>query len=206
MKTFHPFFLCCVQTDSRFELHCSSDVVHIRTCSDSCAALMNLIQYIASYGDLHAANKAEVKAGAPQRKTTVQSATPFIRTNSLCPIPSSRMTCLHQQGLHDRHKAEKKRKIIYLFATFRGWGFHGLFWKIDIVCFRTLLIFSTNMTLFFNLLLSSVLGRERKHLSCKSLLYASMSKVLWENRLLPGDMQHLHNISCVCYTGNGVAV
>ncbi|XP_036173653.1 autophagy-related protein 2 homolog B isoform X10 [Myotis myotis] len=59
------------KTDSRFELHCSSDVVHIRTCSDSCAALMNLIQYIASYGDLHAANKAEVKAGAPQRKTTV---------------------------------------------------------------------------------------------------------------------------------------
>ncbi|XP_014319403.1 autophagy-related protein 2 homolog B [Myotis lucifugus] len=60
------------KTDSRFELHCSSDVVHIRTCSDSCAALMNLIQYIASYGDLHAANKTEVKAGAPQRKTTVQ--------------------------------------------------------------------------------------------------------------------------------------
>ncbi|XP_045434316.1 autophagy-related protein 2 homolog B isoform X4 [Pipistrellus kuhlii] len=59
------------KTDSRFELHCSSDVVHIRTCSDSCAALMNLIQYIASYGDLHAANKAEVKPGAPQRKTTV---------------------------------------------------------------------------------------------------------------------------------------
>lgn len=59
------------KADSRFELHCSSDVVHIRTCSDSCAALMNLIQYIASYGDLHAANKAEVKPGAPQRKTTV---------------------------------------------------------------------------------------------------------------------------------------
>ncbi|XP_004681644.1 PREDICTED: autophagy-related protein 2 homolog B [Condylura cristata] len=56
------------QTEPRFELHCSSDVVHIRTCSDSCAALMNLIQYIASYGDLHAAGKAETKPGAPQRK------------------------------------------------------------------------------------------------------------------------------------------
>ncbi|XP_058423633.1 autophagy-related protein 2 homolog B isoform X2 [Diceros bicornis minor] len=56
------------QTEPRFELHCSSDVVHIRTCSDSCAALMNLIQYIASYGDLHAAHKAEVKPGAPQRE------------------------------------------------------------------------------------------------------------------------------------------
>ncbi|XP_021563561.1 autophagy-related protein 2 homolog B isoform X2 [Carlito syrichta] len=57
------------QTEPRFELHCSSDIVHIRTCSDSCAALMNLIQYIASYGDLHAPNKTEVKPGAPQRKS-----------------------------------------------------------------------------------------------------------------------------------------
>ncbi|KAM9091577.1 autophagy-related protein 2 homolog B isoform 2-T2 [Megaptera novaeangliae] len=62
------------QTEPHFELHCSSDVVHIRTCSDSCAALMNLIQYIASYGDLHAANKADVKPGAPQRKMKVDSA------------------------------------------------------------------------------------------------------------------------------------
>uniref|UniRef100_G1PTT6 Autophagy related 2B n=1 Tax=Myotis lucifugus TaxID=59463 RepID=G1PTT6_MYOLU len=74
------------KTDSRFELHCSSDVVHIRTCSDSCAALMNLIQYIASYGDLHAANKTEVKAGAPQRKTTVQSATFRCRSSSRGPV------------------------------------------------------------------------------------------------------------------------
>ncbi|XP_022360779.1 autophagy-related protein 2 homolog B isoform X2 [Enhydra lutris kenyoni] len=61
------------QTEPRFELHCSSDIVHIRTCSDSCAALMNLIQYIASYGDLHAANKVEMKPGAPQRKMKVDS-------------------------------------------------------------------------------------------------------------------------------------
>uniref|UniRef100_A0A9L0R4Z7 Autophagy related 2B n=1 Tax=Equus caballus TaxID=9796 RepID=A0A9L0R4Z7_HORSE len=61
------------QTEPRFELHCSSDVVHIRTCSDSCAALMNLIQYIASYGDLHAANKAEMRPGAPPRKMKVDS-------------------------------------------------------------------------------------------------------------------------------------
>ncbi|XP_072819773.1 autophagy-related protein 2 homolog B isoform X1 [Vicugna pacos] len=61
------------QTEPRFELHCSSDVVHIRTCSDSCAALMNLIQYIASYGDLQAAHKADMKPGAPQRKMKVDS-------------------------------------------------------------------------------------------------------------------------------------
>uniref|UniRef100_A0A8B9BHT9 Autophagy related 2B n=1 Tax=Anser brachyrhynchus TaxID=132585 RepID=A0A8B9BHT9_9AVES len=50
-------------TKPRFELHCSSDVIHIRTCSDSCAALMNLIQYIASYGDLHPPTKTEIKCG-----------------------------------------------------------------------------------------------------------------------------------------------
>ncbi|XP_026371137.1 autophagy-related protein 2 homolog B isoform X3 [Ursus arctos] len=61
------------QTEPRFELHCSSDIVHIRTCSDSCAALMNLIQYIASYGDLHAANKVEMEPGAPHRKMKVDS-------------------------------------------------------------------------------------------------------------------------------------
>lgn len=61
------------ESESCFELHCSSDVVHIRTCSDSCAALMNLIQYMASYGDLHAPDTAEVKPGAPQRKSEVDS-------------------------------------------------------------------------------------------------------------------------------------
>ncbi|GAB1294781.1 Autophagy-related protein 2 homolog B [Apodemus speciosus] len=61
------------QTEPRFELHCSSDVVHIRTCSDSCAALMNLIQYVASYGDLHVPHKAEMKPGVPQRKPKVDS-------------------------------------------------------------------------------------------------------------------------------------
>ncbi|KAM5274604.1 autophagy-related protein 2 homolog B isoform 2-T2 [Ctenodactylus gundi] len=59
------------QTEPRFELHCSSDIVHVRTCSDSCAALMNLIQYIASYGDLHMPNRADVKPGTPQRRAKV---------------------------------------------------------------------------------------------------------------------------------------
>ncbi|XP_008823878.1 autophagy-related protein 2 homolog B [Nannospalax galili] len=71
------------QTEPRFELHCSSDSVHIRTCSDSCAALMNLIQYVASYGDLHAPNKAEMKPGAPQRKP---KADPSGRSASCGPV------------------------------------------------------------------------------------------------------------------------
>uniref|UniRef100_A0A8C6ZD31 Autophagy related 2B n=1 Tax=Nothoprocta perdicaria TaxID=30464 RepID=A0A8C6ZD31_NOTPE len=56
------------RTKPRFELHCSSDVIHIRTCSDSCAALMNLIQYIASYGDLHPPAKTEMKSGVSKQK------------------------------------------------------------------------------------------------------------------------------------------
>ncbi|KAI5937003.1 autophagy-related protein 2 homolog B [Manis javanica] len=71
------------QTEPRFELHCSSDIVHIRTCSDSCAALMNLIQYIASYGDLNAANEAEMKPGASQRKMKVDSGS---RSSSRGPV------------------------------------------------------------------------------------------------------------------------
>uniref|UniRef100_A0AAR2LQS0 Autophagy-related protein 2/VPS13 C-terminal domain-containing protein n=1 Tax=Pygocentrus nattereri TaxID=42514 RepID=A0AAR2LQS0_PYGNA len=50
------------RTEPRFELRCSSDVIHIRTCSDSCAALMNLIQYVASYGDLLPPSRQESKA------------------------------------------------------------------------------------------------------------------------------------------------
>uniref|UniRef100_A0A3Q3L1L7 Autophagy related 2B n=1 Tax=Mastacembelus armatus TaxID=205130 RepID=A0A3Q3L1L7_9TELE len=55
-------------SEPRFELRCSSDVIHIRTCSDSCAALMNLIQYVASYGDL--LPPAESEAEFPSRPTS----------------------------------------------------------------------------------------------------------------------------------------
>uniref|UniRef100_A0A8C9FJ22 Autophagy related 2B n=1 Tax=Pavo cristatus TaxID=9049 RepID=A0A8C9FJ22_PAVCR len=61
------------RTKPRFELRCSSDVIHIRTCSDSCAALMNLIQYIASYGDLHPPSKTEIKCGVNKPKMKVET-------------------------------------------------------------------------------------------------------------------------------------
>ncbi|XP_017272088.1 autophagy-related protein 2 homolog B isoform X2 [Kryptolebias marmoratus] len=62
-------------SEPRFELRCSSDVIHIRTCSDSCAALMNLIQYVASYGDLLPPEEPEAKRSstAQKRKTEVPS-------------------------------------------------------------------------------------------------------------------------------------
>ncbi|XP_051900923.1 LOW QUALITY PROTEIN: autophagy-related protein 2 homolog A-like [Pristis pectinata] len=40
-------------TQPLFELRCSNNVVHVHTCADSCAALVNLIQYVVNSGDLH---------------------------------------------------------------------------------------------------------------------------------------------------------
>eukprot|EP00061_Rhincodon_typus_P013151 g39344.t1 len=57
----------------RFELQCASDVIHIRTCSDSCAALMNLIQYVASYGDLHPPCKFQAAPGTAAQRSRAGS-------------------------------------------------------------------------------------------------------------------------------------
>ncbi|KAM3919804.1 autophagy-related protein 2 homolog B isoform 1-T3 [Leptodactylus fuscus] len=59
----------------RFEMYCSSDVIHIRTCSDSCAALMNLIQYIASYGDLHPPIRTQASPGAHKKARKTETST-----------------------------------------------------------------------------------------------------------------------------------
>ncbi|XP_047658028.1 autophagy-related protein 2 homolog A isoform X3 [Tachysurus fulvidraco] len=40
-------------TQPMFELRCSNNVVHVHTCADSCAALVNILQYLVSQGDLH---------------------------------------------------------------------------------------------------------------------------------------------------------
>lgn len=49
-----PSVLVCVcQLQPLFELRCSNNVVHLHTCADSCAALVNLLQYLVSQGDLH---------------------------------------------------------------------------------------------------------------------------------------------------------
>ncbi|KAB1251445.1 Autophagy-related protein 2-like protein A [Camelus dromedarius] len=36
-----------------FELRCSNNVIHMHSCADSCALLVNLLQYVMSEGDLH---------------------------------------------------------------------------------------------------------------------------------------------------------
>nr|XP_061792826.1 autophagy-related protein 2 homolog A-like [Nerophis lumbriciformis] len=40
-------------TQPLFELRCSNNVVHVHACADSCAALVNVLQYLVSQGDLH---------------------------------------------------------------------------------------------------------------------------------------------------------
>lgn len=51
--TLLSLFLCVCQLQPLFELRCSNNVVHLHTCADSCAALVNLLQYLVSQGDLH---------------------------------------------------------------------------------------------------------------------------------------------------------
>uniref|UniRef100_A0A8C7VFS4 Autophagy related 2A n=1 Tax=Oncorhynchus mykiss TaxID=8022 RepID=A0A8C7VFS4_ONCMY len=43
----------CLCSQPLFELRCSNNVVHLHTCADSCAALVNMLQYLVSQGDLH---------------------------------------------------------------------------------------------------------------------------------------------------------
>lgn len=43
----------CPQSQPLFELRCSNNVVHVHSCADSCALLVNLLQYLTSSGDLH---------------------------------------------------------------------------------------------------------------------------------------------------------
>lgn len=41
------------QNQPLFELRCSNNVVRVHSCADSCALLVNLLQYVTSSGDLH---------------------------------------------------------------------------------------------------------------------------------------------------------
>uniref|UniRef100_A0A673XHZ8 Autophagy related 2B n=1 Tax=Salmo trutta TaxID=8032 RepID=A0A673XHZ8_SALTR len=88
-------------TEPRFELRCSSDVIHIRTCSDSCAALMNLIQYVASYGDL-------VPPPGPEAKSTCLS--------------DFTLSLLSPTGIHEEqnHDLDQPRSDLFLFPDESG--------------------------------------------------------------------------------------
>uniref|UniRef100_A0A8C1VR73 Autophagy related 2B n=1 Tax=Cyprinus carpio TaxID=7962 RepID=A0A8C1VR73_CYPCA len=91
-------------TEPRFELRCSSDVIHIRTCSDSCAALMNLIQYVASYGDLLPPSGLEAKRRSTKQRVKVSSI-------------KKTFFCVNEDHSHDH---EPPRSDLFLFPDESG--------------------------------------------------------------------------------------
>ncbi|XP_056151648.1 autophagy-related protein 2 homolog B [Lampris incognitus] len=126
-------------SEPRFELRCSSDVIHIRTCSDSCAALMNLIQYIASYGDLLPPAESEAKSSSTMQKPKVEflsrppSKTPLLpetEQQMLQDLMSEAMEetdgqhalSLQQNGIHQEgnHDHDPPRSDLFLFPDESG--------------------------------------------------------------------------------------
>uniref|UniRef100_A0A3Q1ECY8 Autophagy related 2B n=1 Tax=Acanthochromis polyacanthus TaxID=80966 RepID=A0A3Q1ECY8_9TELE len=111
----------------RFELRCSSDVIHIRTCSDSCAALMNLIQYVASYGDL--LPPAEPEANRPASQTSLLAETEQQMLQDLmseameetdgqqAPGPQQNGIELYSEQIHDH---DPPRSDLFLFPDESG--------------------------------------------------------------------------------------
>ncbi|KTG34159.1 hypothetical protein cypCar_00030902 [Cyprinus carpio] len=126
-------------TEPRFELRCSSDVIHIRTCADSCAALMNLIQYIASYGDLLPPSGLEAKrrstkqrvkteagshpsAQAPLLPEAEQQILQDLMSDAMEQTDSLQSHMLQQNGVNEDHSHdhEPARSDLFLFPDESG--------------------------------------------------------------------------------------
>uniref|UniRef100_A0A8C7DGB8 Autophagy related 2B n=1 Tax=Oncorhynchus kisutch TaxID=8019 RepID=A0A8C7DGB8_ONCKI len=105
-------------TEPRFELRCSSDVIHIRTCSDSCAALMNLIQYVASYGDLvpPPGPESEASSRPPSQAPPLPDA-----EQQIC-LSDFTLSLLSPTGIHEEqnHDLDQPRSDLFLFPDESG--------------------------------------------------------------------------------------
>ncbi|KAM7402973.1 hypothetical protein PAMA_003750 [Pampus argenteus] len=74
----------------------------LRTCSDSCAALMNLIQYIASYGDLLPPAEPEAKhSSATQRNKVEFTSRPTSQTPLLADIEQQMLQDLMSEAMEE---------------------------------------------------------------------------------------------------------
>uniref|UniRef100_A0A8C8C1Y4 Autophagy related 2B n=1 Tax=Oncorhynchus tshawytscha TaxID=74940 RepID=A0A8C8C1Y4_ONCTS len=116
-------------TEPRFELRCSSDVIHIRTCSDSCAALMNLIQYVASYGDLVPPPGPEAKstcskhrAKAPPLPDAEQQMLQDLMSEAMEETDNQHSLALQHNGIHEEqnHDLDQPRSDLFLFPDESG--------------------------------------------------------------------------------------
>ncbi|XP_072277479.1 autophagy-related protein 2 homolog A isoform X2 [Pyxicephalus adspersus] len=86
----------CKLTQPFFELRCSNNVLHIHTCADSCAMLVNLIQYVMNNGDLHCPPKPE-----PPTEIAGQKLQPPEGPSSLPPCFPAETAQINQGDLTD---------------------------------------------------------------------------------------------------------
>uniref|UniRef100_A0A8C7TM64 Autophagy related 2B n=1 Tax=Oncorhynchus mykiss TaxID=8022 RepID=A0A8C7TM64_ONCMY len=124
-------------TEPRFELRCSSDVIHIRTCSDSCAALMNLIQYVASYGDLVPPPGPEAKSTSSKHRAKASSRPPSqapplpdaeqqmlqdLMSEAMEETDNQHSLALQHNGIHEEqnHDLDQPRSDLFLFPDESG--------------------------------------------------------------------------------------
>uniref|UniRef100_A0A6I8RPR6 Autophagy-related protein 2 homolog A n=1 Tax=Xenopus tropicalis TaxID=8364 RepID=A0A6I8RPR6_XENTR len=83
-------------TQPLFELRCSNNVLHIHTCADSCAMLVNLTQYVMNNGDLHCPPKPE-----PPTEIAGQKLQPPEGPSSLPPCLPAETAQINQGDLTD---------------------------------------------------------------------------------------------------------
>ncbi|XP_037694662.1 autophagy-related protein 2 homolog A isoform X2 [Choloepus didactylus] len=77
-----------------FELRCSNNVVHVHSCADSCALLVNLLQYVMSAGDLHPPPRPPSPTEIAGQKLSESPA-------SLPPTPPVESALINQRDLTD---------------------------------------------------------------------------------------------------------
>nr|XP_057915994.1 autophagy-related protein 2 homolog A isoform X2 [Doryrhamphus excisus] len=83
-------------TQPLFELRCSNNVVHLHTCADSCAALVNMLQYLVSQGDLHPPPRHTSPTEIAGQKLPLSES-----PASVLPCPAAETTEINQYDLTD---------------------------------------------------------------------------------------------------------
>ncbi|XP_012375149.2 autophagy-related protein 2 homolog A isoform X2 [Dasypus novemcinctus] len=79
-----------------FELRCSNNVVHVHSCADSCALLLNLLQYVTSAGDLHPPPRPPSPTEIAGQKVQLSES-----PASLSPCPPVESALINQRDLAD---------------------------------------------------------------------------------------------------------
>uniref|UniRef100_A0A8C4NVP2 Autophagy related 2A n=1 Tax=Dicentrarchus labrax TaxID=13489 RepID=A0A8C4NVP2_DICLA len=99
-----------------FELRCSNNVVHLHTCADSCAALVNMLQYLVSQGDLHPPPRHASPTEIAGQKLPLSES-----PASVLPCPPAETAEINQYDLADALiDTEKRKTIMKLGPWFQG--------------------------------------------------------------------------------------